>query len=49
MKADLKKNNNKFYVCQVVDEISDKSVHLWTRFGRVGDRGVSELCPTNAG
>lgn len=48
MKADLLRNNNKFYVCQVVDQISDSSVHFWTRYGRVGDLGVSELCPAVA-
>ena len=44
MCADLKHNNNKFYVCQVVQDIANpNSVYFWTRYGRVGDQGVSNL------
>ena len=44
MCADLKNNNNKFYVCQVVQYIANpNNVYFWTRYGRVGDQGVSNL------
>lgn len=45
MCADLKNNNNKFYVCQVLESISNSSTFFWTRYGRVGDQGVSEIVP----
>lgn len=49
MYADLKHNNNKFYVCQIVQSIfNPASVYFWTRYGRVGDQGVSELAPRSA-
>lgn len=49
MYADLKHNNNKFYVCQVVQSIiNPSSVYFWTRYGRVGDQGVSDLVAKSA-
>jgi poly [ADP-ribose] polymerase len=41
MCADIKNNNNKFYICQLLEQ--DGDFYFWTRYGRVGDNGVSEL------
>ena len=37
--VDLKNNCNKFYLVQLT-EMGDNGGFLWTRYGRVGDRGV---------
>ena len=41
MCADLKNNNNKFYVVQLLEDDSGEAYYIWTRYGRVGDRGVT--------
>ena len=41
--SDLRTNANKFYIIQVLQHKYDKSVHLWTRYGRVGYKGQSSL------
>ena len=43
MKTDLGKNNNKFYVLQMLRDKSSNSYYLWTRYGRVGDIGQKSL------
>ena len=42
MCADLKNNNNKFYVVQLLEDNDGENYYVWTRYGRVGDRGVTE-------
>ena len=37
--VDLKNNCNKFYFVQLLDP-GENGGYLWTRYGRVGDRGV---------
>ncbi len=41
MKNDLQANNNKFYVIQALKNKSDGSITLFTRYGRVGEVGVT--------
>ena len=36
--TNIAKNNNKFYILQILTD--GKIYYLWTRYGRVGDRGV---------
>ena len=42
--SDLKKNNNKFYILQVLQRVGQTGeshmAMLWSRYGRVGDDGV---------
>ena len=40
MKSDLKANNNKFYIIQVLKEKSSGRIHMHKRYGRVGENGV---------
>lgn len=40
MKADMGKNNNKFYVLQLIEK--GGSYYIFTRYGRVGDHGVTD-------
>jgi len=52
--ADLKNNNNKFYVCQVVQLqqrglFGGSQIYFWTRYGRVGDNGVTEMTAISEG
>ena len=52
-------NNNKFYVCQVVQRVSTgffngvalggSQIYFWTRYGRVGDNGVTEMTAISEG
>jgi poly [ADP-ribose] polymerase len=41
-KSDLDKNNNKFYIIQLLENDSDNSLILFTRWGRVGVPGQQE-------
>ena len=42
--SDMKKNHNKFYVCQVLKEKGgSQRAWLYTRYGRVGVPGVKDL------
>ena len=43
--ADLKKNNNKFYIIQLLEKDSGQDFRVWTRWGRVGENGQSNLYP----
>lgn len=40
MKSDLKANNNKFYIIQVLKEKSSGRLYFYKRYGRVGENGV---------
>ena len=42
-KSDLDKNNNKFYIIQLLEHDSNKSLSLFTRWGRVGVPGQHEV------
>ena len=41
-KSDLNKNNNKFYIIQLLEHDANNSLILFTRWGRVGVPGVHE-------
>ena len=43
MMSDIKNNHNKFYIVQVIESIVPLApqAYLWTRYGRVGNDGVS--------
>ena len=41
-KSDLDKNNNKFYIIQLLEHDSDNSLILFTRWGRIGVPGQHE-------
>ena len=41
-KSDLDKNNNKFYIIQLLEHDKDNSLVLFTRWGRVGLQGLHE-------
>ena len=41
--SDVKNNNNKFYIIQVVQTAGASNIFLFTRYGRVGDRGVTSF------
>ena len=41
-KSDIKKNNNKFYIIQLLEHDSNNSLVLFTRWGRVGVPGQHE-------
>lgn len=43
MKADCANNNNKFYIIQVLKNKGSAKTFFYTRYGRVGDSGVSDL------
>jgi poly [ADP-ribose] polymerase len=40
MWSDVKDNHNKFYIMQVLQHKASGANTLFTRYGRVGDRGV---------
>ena len=40
MWSDVKDNHNKFYIMQVLQHKASGTNTLFTRYGRVGDRGV---------
>ncbi|KAJ3108880.1 Poly [ADP-ribose] polymerase 2 [Phlyctochytrium planicorne] len=40
--TDIKNNNNKFYVIQVLQHDSTKKFVVWNRWGRVGEKGQSK-------
>ena len=42
-KSDLDKNNNKYYIIQLLEHDKDNSLILFTRWGRVGVPGVHEV------
>ncbi|KAJ3253177.1 Poly [ADP-ribose] polymerase 2 [Boothiomyces macroporosus] len=46
--TDIKNNNNKFYVLQLLQNDTSGAVYVWTRWGRVGVDGQNklELCPS---
>ena len=46
-KSDLNKNNNKFYIIQILEHDSNNSLVLYTRWGRVGVPGVHEAKDVN--
>ena len=46
-KSDLNKNNNKFYILQLLEHDSNNSLVLFTRWGRVGVPGVHEAKDVN--
>ena len=41
-KSDLNKNNNKFYILQILEHDINKSLILFTRWGRVGVQGAHD-------
>jgi predicted DNA-binding WGR domain protein len=41
MQSDVKANHNKFYIMQVLRHSVHGNTILFTRYGRVGDRGVT--------
>eukprot|EP00057_Strongylocentrotus_purpuratus_P027635 XP_011682109.1 PREDICTED: poly [ADP-ribose] polymerase 2 [Strongylocentrotus purpuratus] len=41
--TNLKNNNNKYYVLQLLEETNRKWYHVWFRWGRVGNKGQSNL------
>ncbi|KAI8821830.1 poly polymerase catalytic domain-containing protein [Fimicolochytrium jonesii] len=41
--TEIKNNNNKFYVIQVLEDDANKSYYLWNRWGRVGATGQDKL------
>ena len=41
MNSDCDENKNKYYILQLLKNISDGSIMLWTRYGRVGRTGGS--------
>ena len=43
MWSDLKDNHNKYYVLQALKSVAGTSNYVWTRFGRVGAPGVTNL------
>ena len=48
MKSDCDLNNNKYYIIQLLKNVSTNVIILWTRYGRVGRTGGSnkEVMPT---
>ena len=42
-KTELVANNNKFYVMQIVQKSNGAVTGLYSRYGRVGDRGVENM------
>ena len=47
-KSDLNKNNNKFYILQILEHDSDNSLVFFTRWGRVGVPGNHDSKNVNA-
>lgn len=49
--TNIKNNNNKFYTAQILEADKKGKWWLWTRWGRVGNRGQSKLeeCSSVAG
>ena len=45
MKSELKANNNKFYIVQVLKRKRDNLYFTFTRYGRVGSIGNKDLTP----
>ena len=43
MKSELKANNNKFYIVQVLKRKRDNRFFSFTRYGRVGSTGNKDL------
>lgn len=43
--TNIKNNNNKFYTAQILEADKKGQWWLWTRWGRVGNRGQSKLEP----
>lgn len=41
--SDLKNNNNKFYLIQILVNAKTKEVHFWNRWGRVGYSGQNSI------
>lgn len=41
MNSDCDENKNKYYILQLLKNITDDSIMLWTRYGRVGRTGGS--------
>lgn len=41
--TNLKNNNNKYYMIQLLEEINRKWYHVWFRWGRVGHKGQTNL------
>ncbi|TPX68181.1 hypothetical protein SpCBS45565_g03249 [Spizellomyces sp. 'palustris'] len=41
--TEIKANNNKFYIIQVLEEDAGRNYYLWTRWGRVGQNGMNKL------
>ena len=46
-KSDLNKNNNKFYILQLLEHDSNNSLVLFTRWGRVGVPGAHDVKDVN--
>ena len=47
-KSDLDNNNNKFYIIQLLENDSDNSLILFTRWGRIGVPGQHEQKPVDS-
>ncbi|XP_064640278.1 poly [ADP-ribose] polymerase 2-like [Lineus longissimus] len=43
--TNLQNNNNKYYVCQLLEDDNAKRYHVWFRWGRVGKVGQNNLTP----
>ncbi|XP_059164443.1 poly [ADP-ribose] polymerase 2-like isoform X2 [Physella acuta] len=41
--ANISNNNNKYYLIQLLEDTSNKTFHVWQRWGRVGYKGQTNL------
>ena len=41
--TDIKRGSNKFYIMQILKPPAHKYYYLWTRYGRVGEKGNSNV------
>ncbi|RHY28737.1 hypothetical protein DYB32_005747 [Aphanomyces invadans] len=45
MQTNLGTNNNKFYIIQLLQSVSDHTYYVFTRWGRLGEAGQHKLAP----
>ncbi|RHZ13781.1 hypothetical protein DYB26_003371 [Aphanomyces astaci] len=45
MQSNLGANNNKFYIIQLLQSLSDQTYYVFTRWGRLGEAGQQKLAP----
>ena len=42
MNTQIKNNNNKFYIIQILSDVTGRNSQVFIRYGRVGEVGVSD-------